>query len=66
MKQLPNFFTLLNLVFGCLAIVFILQQNILLLPLDGDGNIVITPAATSKYAGANLDGFNIYWAGSSC
>ncbi len=43
MKQLPNFFTLLNLVFGCLAIVFILQQNVLLLPLDGDGNIVITP-----------------------
>jgi CDP-diacylglycerol--serine O-phosphatidyltransferase len=43
MKQLPNFFTLLNLVFGCLAIVYILQQNVLLLPLDGDGNIVVTP-----------------------
>jgi CDP-diacylglycerol---serine O-phosphatidyltransferase len=25
MKQLPNFFTLLNLVFGCIAIVFIMQ-----------------------------------------
>src|SRR6266498_862419 len=27
MKQIPNFFTLLNLVFGCLAIVFILQTG---------------------------------------
>lgn len=43
MKHIPNFFTLLNLVFGCIAIVFILQQNVLLLPLDGDGNIVVTP-----------------------
>ncbi len=43
MKQIPNFFTLLNLVFGCIAIIFILQQNVLLLPLDGDGNIVATP-----------------------
>lgn len=30
MKQLPNIFTLLNLVFGCLAIVFILQNGIAL------------------------------------
>ncbi|MEO7923060.1 MAG: CDP-alcohol phosphatidyltransferase family protein [Chitinophagaceae bacterium] len=43
MKQIPNLFTLLNLVFGCLAIVFTLQQGILLLPLDGDGNILTTP-----------------------
>ncbi len=28
MKQVPNFFTLLNLIFGCLAIVFILQNGI--------------------------------------
>jgi len=28
MKHIPNFFTLLNLVFGCLAIVFILQVGI--------------------------------------
>lgn len=28
MKQIPNLFTLLNLVFGCLAIVFILQNGI--------------------------------------
>lgn len=44
MKNIPNFFTLLNLVFGCLAIIFTLQQNILLLPLDGDGNIVYNHA----------------------
>jgi CDP-diacylglycerol--serine O-phosphatidyltransferase len=43
MKNIPNLFTLLNLFFGCIAIIFILQQNILLLPLDGDGNIVLTP-----------------------
>ena len=28
MKQIPNLFTLLNLVFGCCAIVFILQNGI--------------------------------------
>ena len=28
MKQIPNFFTLLNLFFGCLAIIFILQNGI--------------------------------------
>ena len=28
MKQIPNLFTLLNLVFGCIAIVFILQNGI--------------------------------------
>jgi phosphatidylserine synthase len=27
MKQIPNLFTLLNLVFGCIAIVFILQTG---------------------------------------
>ena len=33
MKQIPNFFTLLNLLFGCIAIVFILQtgQSIVIL-----------------------------------
>ena len=30
MKQVPNIFTLLNLVFGCLAIIFILQNGIVL------------------------------------
>jgi CDP-diacylglycerol--serine O-phosphatidyltransferase len=43
MKHIPNLFTLLNLVFGCLAIIFILQQNVLLLPLDSEGNITIIP-----------------------
>ena len=28
MKQIPNLFTLLNLVFGCLAIISILQNGI--------------------------------------
>ena len=30
MKQIPNAFTLLNLIFGCLAVVFILQGGILI------------------------------------
>lgn len=36
MKQIPNFFTLLNLIFGCIAIVFILQvgQSIVVLNQD--------------------------------
>ena len=44
MKQIPNLFTLLNLVFGCIAIVYILEPGLILLPLDGDGNILIPPA----------------------
>lgn len=43
MKKIPNLFTLLNLVFGCIAIIFILQQNVLLLPLDSEGNIIAIP-----------------------
>ena len=37
MKQIPNLFTLLNLVFGCIAIVFILQtgESIVLLQQEG-------------------------------
>ena len=37
MKQIPNLFTLLNLVFGCIAIVFILQigQSIVYIERDG-------------------------------
>jgi len=37
MKQIPNLFTLLNLIFGCLAIVFILQtgESIVLLQQEG-------------------------------
>ena len=37
MKNIPNFFTLLNLIFGCIAIVFILQtgENIVVLENTG-------------------------------
>lgn len=44
MKQIPNLFTLLNLVFGCIAITYILEPGLLMLPLDSDGNILIPPA----------------------
>jgi len=44
MKQIPNLFTLLNLVFGCIAIVYILEPGLILLPLDNEGNILIPPA----------------------
>ncbi|HEX6192383.1 MAG TPA: CDP-alcohol phosphatidyltransferase family protein [Chitinophagaceae bacterium] len=44
MKQIPNIFTLLNLVFGCIAIIYILQPGLLLLPLDESGNILVPPA----------------------
>jgi len=41
--QIPNLFTLLNLFFGCIAIVFTLQTN-LLLTQDANGNdVVILP-----------------------
>ena len=36
MKQIPNHFTLLNLVFGCLAIVFTLQNGIMI-TVDSEG-----------------------------
>jgi CDP-diacylglycerol--serine O-phosphatidyltransferase len=43
MKQVPNLFTLLNLVFGCLAIVCILQNG-LTLSVDENGSaLVIMP-----------------------
>jgi CDP-diacylglycerol--serine O-phosphatidyltransferase len=44
MKQIPNLFTLLNLFFGCLAIVFILQtgETIVLMP-TGDAAMVTLP-----------------------
>jgi len=40
MKHIPNFFTLLNLIFGCLAIVFILQVGIQIIA-DTQGNELI-------------------------
>ena len=36
-KNIPNLFTLLNLVFGCIAVVFILQTNETIAPLDQNG-----------------------------
>ena len=66
MKQIPNLFTLLNLVFGCIAIVFILQtgQSIVYVERDGFtswdlpekiamGSIFIFAAAVVDF----LDGF---------
>ena len=37
MKQIPNLFTLLNLLFGCIAIVFILQTGQTIAYLDREG-----------------------------
>lgn len=37
MKQVPNLFTLLNLFFGCIAIVFIMQTNTGIVTLDDGG-----------------------------
>src|SRR5882672_7428871 len=36
MKQIPNLFTLLNLFFGCVAIVFILQTNTISFYYNGE------------------------------
>jgi CDP-diacylglycerol---serine O-phosphatidyltransferase len=36
MKNIPNFFTLLNLVFGCMAVIFILQNGITIM-VDENG-----------------------------
>jgi CDP-diacylglycerol--serine O-phosphatidyltransferase len=40
MKQIPNLFTLLNLIFGCLAIIFILQNGITIIT-DNNGTQLI-------------------------
>lgn len=37
MKQIPNLFTLLNLVFGCIAIIFILQPGQTIAYIDNEG-----------------------------
>lgn len=37
MKNIPNFFTLLNLVFGCIAIVFILQTGESIIVMENTG-----------------------------
>lgn len=38
MKQIPNIFTLLNLVFGCMAIVFALQTNAVIIYINDQFN----------------------------
>ena len=55
MKQLPNIFTLLNLFFGCLAIVFILQNNTIFLVVDPDLQIQYPNSLINKPE-------TIYWA----
>lgn len=40
-KQIPNFFTLANLFFGCCAIVFILQSGETLVHLNTSGDVMI-------------------------
>lgn len=55
MKQLPNIFTLLNLFFGCLAIVFILQNETLFLVVDQEAQIQFPNALINKPE-------TIYWA----
>lgn len=43
MKQIPNIFTLLNLFFGCLAIVYILQNGITITSDETGASFVIIP-----------------------
>ncbi len=43
LKQLPNIFTLLNLFFGCMAIVVTLQSNVILLTDENGANLVQFP-----------------------
>lgn len=43
MKQIPNLFTLLNLVFGCIAIVLILQTGESLVTHDGESWVAYLP-----------------------
>lgn len=40
MKQIPNLFTLLNLIFGCLAIVFVLQNGIVIIADANGGQLI--------------------------
>jgi CDP-diacylglycerol--serine O-phosphatidyltransferase len=43
MKQIPNLFTLLNLFFGCIAIVFILQNGIIITSDNTGGELIDVP-----------------------
>lgn len=64
MKQIPNFFTLLNLLLGCVAIVFILQPGETIVQLDDVGAAqVFLPeriwwGALCIYAAAVVDFFD--------
>src|SRR3982751_2497532 len=44
MKQIPNLFTLLNLLFGCIAIVYIVQPG--LVPLYNTADLTLMPDVT--------------------
>ena len=52
MKQIPNIFTLLNLVCGCIAIVLTLQvgQSIVILR-EGAGTLAVDPFSLKNLAG---------------
>src|SRR5688572_12083964 len=43
MKQIPNIFTLLNLVLGFLAVIFILQTGETILASGGSGYVITLP-----------------------
>src|SRR5215510_1528099 len=43
MKQIPNFFTLLNLVFGCIAIVFVLQNGLIVFTNEQGAQLLDIP-----------------------
>jgi CDP-diacylglycerol---serine O-phosphatidyltransferase len=43
MKQIPNLFTLLNLVFGCLAIIVTLQNGIIIITTKDGSQLLDTP-----------------------
>ena len=49
MKQIPNLFTLLNLVFGCIAIILILQPGETITTID-QGNLIINLPEKIMYA----------------
>lgn len=51
MKQLPNIFTLLNLFFGCIAIVFILQNGLVLVA-DQNGELMLVLPEKMYWASA--------------
>lgn len=61
MKQIPNLFTLLNLVFGCMAIIFVLQPGQTIAYIDSEGFVIpdlperITWGALFIFAAAIVD-----------